>query len=547
MGEITNLDWWVIGLYLFGLMALAVWLSRSQSNRADYYVGGRDIGSWPVAISILATQCSTNSILGAPAFVAFTLGGGLVWLQYELALPLAMIVLILFFMPLFRHLRLVSVYEFIEQRYDLKTRLLLSGLFLWVRAFATAVTVYSIAIVIDLITGIGFLGSVIMLGVFTVIYDVFGGIKGVIYSDVIQMFILVAVLILVFVYLINGIGGFGQLFQLVDSERINAIDFSHHGLGDQHTFAFWPMLFGGLFLYLAYYGCDQSQVQRELSTKNIDTTNQSLMINGFLRFPLVLLYCFVGVGIAAYTQLEPTFLSHLPTTSSGQPQYNLAVPAYMISALPSGLVGLALVALFAAAMSSLDSVLNSLSATTMEDFVVRFRQSPLSSIQELWISRLVTVIWGTITLAMAFFVGDIAPTVLEAINKIGSLANGSILAVFTATLFIRMPSALGACFGLILGIFVNALFWKFIPSVSWLWWNPLGFTVTLLVILLGGSINQLTKTNVRTPKAVFATESRMTALQLLAEQSDLNWPRRCGYLVLWFFVLLVFLLMLSYY
>lgn len=547
MGEITNLDWWVIGLYLFGLMALAVWLSRSQSNRADYYVGGRDIGSWPVAISILATQCSTNSILGAPAFVAFTLGGGLVWLQYELALPLAMIVLILFFMPLFRHLRLVSVYEFIEQRYDLKTRLLLSGLFLWVRAFATAVTVYSIAIVIDLITGIGFLGSVIMLGVFTVIYDVFGGIKGVIYSDVIQMFILVAVLILVFVYLINGIGGFGQLFQLVDSERINAIDFSHHGLGDQHTFAFWPMLFGGLFLYLAYYGCDQSQVQRELSTKNIDTTNQSLMINGFLRFPLVLLYCFVGVGIAAYTQLEPTFLSHLPTTSSGQPQYNLAVPAYMISALPSGLVGLALVALFAAAMSSLDSVLNSLSATTMEDFVVRFRQSPLSSIQELWISRLVTVIWGTITLAMAFFVGDIAPTVLEAINKIGSLANGSILAVFTATLFIRMPSALGACLGLILGIFVNALFWKFIPSVSWLWWNPLGFTVTLLVILLGGSINQLTKTNVRTPKAVFATESRMTALQLLAEQSDLNWPRRCGYLVLWFFVLLVFLLMLSYY
>ncbi|MCE2028054.1 sodium:solute symporter [Sessilibacter corallicola] len=535
MAHISVVDWWVIGTYLFGLMAMAVWLSRTQEDRADYYVGGRAIGPWPVAISILATQCSTNSILGAPAFVAFAAGGGLVWLQYELALPLAMIGLMLVLMPMLRQLKLVSVYEFIEHRYDLKTRLLLSGLFLWVRAFATAVTVYSIAIVVDLITGIGFFWSVVILGVFTVVYDVFGGIKGVIYSDVIQMLILVAVLVILFFILLTDSGGFTQLIHTVPEERLNALDFAHHGFGDGQTFAFWPMLFGGLFLYLAYYGCDQSQVQRELSTKNIDTTNQSLLINGLLRFPLVLLYCFVGVGIAVFAVNNPEFLNLLPTTENGTPQYNLAVPAFMISELPIGLVGLGLVALFAAAMSSLDSVLNSLSATTMEDFVVRFRSSPLSHQQELWLSRLITVIWGIITLTMAFFVGDIAPTVLEAINKIGSLANGSILAVFTGALVFKNRHGLFACFGLVLGIIVNGMLWQLAPDISWLWWNPLGFFVTLGVISLGhySSVFKL-EFNPSNSGQITLISSQ----DILNDHANINWYVQSVWLIAWFFALL---------
>ncbi|NCZ64449.1 MAG: sodium:proline symporter, partial [Cellvibrionales bacterium] len=114
LGSLTQLDWTIICAYLAGIMGFAIWLSRGQNSREDYYVGSRRVGPWPVALSIMATQCSTNSILGAPAFVAFAAGGGLVWLQYELALPLAMIFLILFVMPLFRHLKLVSIYEYLE-------------------------------------------------------------------------------------------------------------------------------------------------------------------------------------------------------------------------------------------------------------------------------------------------------------------------------------------------------------------------------------------------------------------------------------------------
>ena len=127
------------------------------------------------------------------------------------------------------------------------------------------------------------------------------------------------------------------------------------------------MLFGGLFLYISYYGCDQSQVQRELCVRNQKDAQTVFFINGLARFPLVLLYCFVGLGISAYASLNPEFLSTLPSTGNGL-NFNLAVPTFFIENLPVGIVGLSLVIFFAAAMSSLDSVINSLSATTMEDF-----------------------------------------------------------------------------------------------------------------------------------------------------------------------------------
>ena len=527
LGSLTQLDWTIICAYLAGIMGFAIWLSRGQNSREDYYVGSRRVGPWPVALSIMATQCSTNSILGAPAFVAFAAGGGLVWLQYELALPLAMIFLILFVMPLFRHLKLVSIYEYLELRFDLRTRLALSGLFLFIRAFATAVTVYSIALVIDLITGVGFFWSVMLLGTFTVAYDIFGGIRGVIYSDVIQLLILVMVLILLLVLLTESAGGFLALLNDFDPQRRQAIDLSHHGFGDDHTFAFWPMLVGGFFLYVSYYGCDQSQVQRSLSTEGIDQTNQALFLNGLLRFPLVALYCLVGVGIAVLAANSPDFLQLIPTTN-GTPEYNLAVPVYMLMALPAGLVGLAMVALFAAAMSSLDSVINSLSATTMEDFVRRFSSRQRTDHEELMLSRWLTVFWGVVTLTMSFFVGEIAPTVLEAINKIGSLANGPILAVFMLGFFVERVTGPLATLGLLLGIAVNGVLWVAAPSVSWLWWNPIGFAAAFLIPV----VISFLATDMRN-RASPAMGIDFGSAGALANTATVNWRLRSMFLVLW--------------
>ena len=534
--SLAIIDWVVIFIYLIGLIAFAVYLSSKQHSREDYYVGGRTIGAWPVALSVMATQCSTNSILGAPAFVAFTLGGGLVWLQYELAVPLAMLVLMLFVMPLFRHLQLISVYAYLEQRFNLTTRLTLSGLFLFVRAFATAVTVYSIAIVIDLITGLGFFWSVVLLGLFTVVYDVFGGIRGVIYSDVIQLCILVLVLLILFLSLLNENNGFNSMVQSIDASRRVALDFRHHGLGDGQTFAFWPMLLGGLFLYVSYYGCDQSQAQRLLSTRDIDTTNKALLLNGILRFPLVLLYCLVGVGIGAYAIQQPDFVGSLPQNNE-VPEFNLAVPQYMIANLPAGMVGLGLVALFAAAMSSLDSVINSLSATTMEDFVRRFHRGQWTPQKELVYSRIITAIWGAMTLTMAFYVGDIATTVLEAINKIGSLANGPILAVFAMGILTRKIDGTGAVAGLMAGILFNAYCWLALPSLSWLWWNVFGFFIAFGIAIV---VTTITSTRQKITLASAQKQTSLDALQsaesYLTTEATLNWRRLSSFLVVWFLI-----------
>ena len=153
------LDWLVIGGYLLLMLALAVYLGRRQGSRQDYYLGGNGLPSWALATSVVATQCSTNSLLGAPAFVGFVLGGGMLWLQYELAVPLAMLALCALFMPV-RRSGVISIYAYLEQRLGRESRLLASACFLFFRGVATGVTVYGVASVVSLVTGLSYLWAV---------------------------------------------------------------------------------------------------------------------------------------------------------------------------------------------------------------------------------------------------------------------------------------------------------------------------------------------------------------------------------------------------
>ena len=478
--DLSIIDWTIMGVYLLGMIGLSVYLSRGQKDQKDYYLGGNDAGVWPVAISTMATQCSTNSILGAPAFVAFSVGGGLVWLQYELAVPLAMIVLMIFLLPLYRRLNIISVYEYLERRFGRGTRMAMSILFQLMRAFATGVTVYGISLVLQYCIGIPFWAAVIVLGVVTVIYDSIGGMKAVLYSDVIQMVVLYVSIIATVVLAMWKLGGPGETLAAFDSMRTAAVDFSSTGF-DGKDYGFWPMLFGGFFLYMSYYGCDQTQVQRELSTKSTDDTNLSLFINGTLRFPLVLTYCLLGVCIGAYVATHPEFLGFLPKGEDGEPSYNLAVPVFVIRHFPVGLVGLFMVGLFSAAMSSLDSTINSLSATTTQDILKGLFKWEMTEKQELWASKGLTVFWGTLCVVFSFFVGGIAKSIIVSINKIGSLANGPILAVFMLGVLTRRTSGVGAVLGLVMGLAFNAALWVFVPQVSWLWWNVIGFVVAFVI------------------------------------------------------------------
>jgi Na+/proline symporter len=281
------------------------------------------------------------------------------------------------------------------------------------------------------------------------------------------------------------IGGWGSISELIDPARLMAVDFSAHGLGDSKDFGFWPLFLGGFFLYASYYGCDQSQVQRELSARNLKECKLSLLFNGLFRFPVVLGYCTVGLILGAYVIQHPEFLGNLP---QGRADYLL--PAFILAKMPPGIVGLIFIAIMAAAMSSLDSSINSLSAATVEDIYKKIRKKKVEPEQEMKLSKLFTLFWGVFCIGFAFFVGDISPTIIESINKIGSAFYGPVFAVFLAGIISSKAKPLPAIAGLVSGVAVNLYLWLFVPSVSWLWWNAIGFMIATAVIFLGSLLLQ---------------------------------------------------------
>lgn len=471
-------DWIIVGIYIAGLLGISYYLSKGQETTHDYYLAGRSFKWWQVGLSTMATQLGAVSFISAPAFVGFREGGGLKWLTYEFAVPLAMIFLIVIIYPPLYRSGFVSVYEYLEKRFGGSTRLILSCAFQFSRAFAAGITVYAIAIILSAVFGIPIWMNILIAGFIALIYDYMGGMKAVVISDVLQMAILSVGIIICGWYAIDLIDGWNVFVQNIESSRLNIIDFSNTGIGSNQEFGFWPMVIGGFFLYSSYYGCDQSQAQRILSSKNLGNVRKALMFNGLVRFPLVLLYCFMGLLIGTYASMAPSFASQIPAES---PDY--LVPVFIVEYLPHGIIGLLIVAIFSAAMSSLDSALNSLSAATVEDLILRNKDAEnLSSVQQMKYSKITTLGWGIVCIILAFSAGSIAETIIEAINKMGSLFYGPIIATFVLAILTNRTNTVGMNLGIIAGVLFNFVLWVFFSDVVfWFWWNFTGFTVTALV------------------------------------------------------------------
>ena len=476
------IDWSVVALYLAAMLGLAGWLGRRQRSGGDYFLAGRGMASGSLAASTLATQCSTNSLLGAPAFVGFTVGGGMVWLQYELAVPLAMAALIFLIVPA-RQMGVVSIYEILELRLGRESRVIASGCFLLFRAVATGVTIYGVTLILSQLLGVDYVIAVLLLMGVTLLYDLLGGMRAVVISDLLQL-ILLSITVLFSLWLLGEATDW-SFFSVTERTTVIRNDW---GVGGQ-DYGFWPMLFGGFFLYAAYYGCDQSQTQRILSAQSDAASQRVLLLNGLLRFPLVLSYCLLGLGLAAFAAQNSSFVTNLPLTGAGQPNFNLAFPMYVLDNFAPGFVGLVMVGLLAAAMSSIDSAINSLSAATMEDFVRPRRQ--LTDRQVLRWSRGFTLFWGVACIVFSFQVERIAPTILEAVNKVGSMFNGPLLALFVTALLLRSVPQRFALSGFVLGLLTNLGLALGAPQVSWLWWNAAGFLVAMLWVGIAMSLSRV--------------------------------------------------------
>lgn len=465
----NTLDFIVVATYLALMLGLGYWLKDNQ-NEKDYFLGGRSVGWFPLALSTMATQLSAISFISAPGFVGLREGGGLKWLAYEFAVPLAMLFVMMTMGPALYRSGVISIYDFLEKRVGSSTRFLISATFQLTRSFATGIMVYAMGLILEAVMGVPFWQSVIIISVITIIYSLQGGMKAVIYSDAIQMALIVSGLLICGAVAVNGVGGFGAVLEASDPARLQAIDMGALGFGDE--FGFWPMLLGGFVLYCSYYGTDQSQAQRILSARNDSDVKTLLLANGMMRFPLTLLYCLVGLAIGALVASDPAVLAQIP---ADRPDYMM--PIFILTYLPHGLIGLLVVAILSAAMSSLSGTINSLAAVTEEDltrmgFAAKNQRAAVAR------SRFLAFGWGGLILVFSAYGGAIAPTVIEAINKVGSALYGPVLATFLIALFqpgIR-PSLVNT--GLLIGAALNLILWSFVPELFWMWWNLIGLLVT---------------------------------------------------------------------
>lgn len=472
----NTLDYAIVAIYIIGLLSMG-FLLRNQHSKNEYFLGARSLDWKPLSLSIMATQLSAISFISAPAFVGLREGGGLIWLSYELALPLAMLFLLWNLLPTLHRSGVVSVYDFLEKRFDRSSRLLISLVFQISRSFATGIMIYTASIILQATLAVEFWQSILLIGGITIIYSLQGGMKAVVYGDALQMLLIVFGALLCLVFGLHYVGGLQSLLDNADPLRLQAINFGSSGF-DGQGFGFLPMLLGGLFLYASYYGCDQSEAQRSLSAKNTSDLKKMLLAASILRFPITLIYCFAGLTIDTFAFMTPEFLSQIPKE---HPDWMM--PIFIVNYMPNGIIGLLLVAIMAAAMSSLSSAINSLSAVSVEDFCRYANKSPDNQ-QYIRFARVAGILWGGITLIFSIFAGDIAPTVIEAINKIGSVFFGPILGIFFLGMADKRLFAIHVNFGLVSGVLLNVAFWLFVPEVFWFWWNALGFSATIIVSYL---------------------------------------------------------------
>jgi len=419
----NTLDIIIVVVYSIAMLAIGFFF-KEQKNKKDYFLGGRSFGWFAMGLSTMASQLSAISFISAAAFVGLKMNGGMKWLTFEFAVPLAMIFLIVVLIPPLYKSGVVSIYGFLEKRFGVSTRVFISGVFQFSRAFATGIMIYTVALVLSAVMNIPQWQTILIAGVITIVYSYQGGMKAVVWGDVIQMIILVFGILICIGYGWNLIGGWSALIENVDPNRLTVID-NNWGIGKGQEFGFWPMVIGGFFLYISYYGCDQSQAQRSLSGKSLKEVQRALLFNGLFRFPVTLAYCFMGLIIGTLATQDSSFMNLIP---ADKPDY--MIPIFIINYLPHGIIGLLLVAILAAAMSSLSSAINSLSAATVEDFIDRFRDEKLEGDQQLKYSKAMTVVWGIVCIILAFSAGNIADTIIEAINKVGSAFYGPIVATF---------------------------------------------------------------------------------------------------------------------
>jgi SSS family solute:Na+ symporter len=542
------IDWTVVVVYLVWIVWDGVRRSKGTEKVEGYFLANRSLPWWAVGLSVMATQLSAITLVGTTGQAYST---GLRFIQFYLGLPLAMVILSLTVVPFFHRAKVYTAYEYLERRFDVRVRTLASFLFLMGRVFSLGVVLAAPAVVISAILGWTIPVTVLLIGVPTVVYTSNGGVQAVAWTDVKQMFVIVAAMLVAVGVLVHGIVQnvpFGQALDLAGAtHRLQALDFR---FDLRETYTFWSGLIGGLFLMLAYFGCDQSQVQRYLTAKSIDEARHSLLMSGYVKIPLQLLILGTGVLVFVFYIFQPppmlfnrvhdasmtagpaaaeyqalqkefdaavlarrgagssddraAFLADnarideirgravsLVKRTTGDDRYtdvNYVFPTFITTQMPIGFVGLMIAAILAAAMSTASGELSALSTATVIDFYRRHFVADAADAHYLRISKAATLFWGLFACGVAMSAAN-QGSLIEVVNRYGSFFYGSLLGVFILAILTKRATAVGALWGLIAGMTV-VLVVAFTTSIAFLWHNLIGAAV---VVLVGMTISMTTQ------------------------------------------------------
>ncbi|MBB6129794.1 sodium:solute symporter [Mucilaginibacter lappiensis] len=314
-------DWIVLGLTLFAIVLYGVWKSGSNKNIDQFLMGNRSLPWYHVGFSVMATQASAITFLSAPG-QAYS--DGMRFVQFYFGLPLAMIVLCVTFVPIFHRLKVYTAYEFLEQRFDLKTRALTSFLFLVLRSLSTGVAIYAPAIILSTILNINTVYTTLFIGGLVIFYTVYGGSKAVSYTQLLQMSIIFAGMFLAGILVVNllpsGVGFTHALNMAGKLGHMNVIDWKFDW---SNRYTVWSGLIGGFFLQLSYFGTDQSQVGRYLTGSSIGQSRLGLIMNGLIKIPMQFLILLIGILVFSFYQFNrpPMFFNNYEVAKVKQSSY----------------------------------------------------------------------------------------------------------------------------------------------------------------------------------------------------------------------------------
>lgn len=309
-----ELDWIILIATLSFIVLYGVWKTKGSKNVNDYILGNNETPWYTVGISVMATQASAITFLSTPG-QAFNDGMGFV--QFYFGLPIAMVVICYTFIPIYHKLKVYTAYEYLEQRFDLKTRSLAAILFLIQRGLGTGLTIYAPAIILSTILGWDLTSMIIVIGTLVIIYTFTGGTKAVNVTQKQQMFIIMSGMFIAFYLIISYLPEevtFSNALQIAGvNDKMNIIDFS---FDTKSRYTFWSGITGGFFLALSYFGTDQSQVQRYLSGKSIRESQMGLVFNGLMKVPMQFFILLTGVMVYVFFQFQSLPINFNPNSKA---------------------------------------------------------------------------------------------------------------------------------------------------------------------------------------------------------------------------------------